>query len=142
VQIVVNRNYYSTGPISVTLTPVAGSATSANFTATPLTLSWADGDSGSQTATIPIVKGGVVAGSPKSFTVNLTNPTNGAVLGPQAHEQVTINANPPPPAPTPSPSGGGGAFDWLGLLCLGWIRWLRRRAFPETSADNANQPGP
>jgi len=126
VQIVVNRNYYYTGPISVTLTPVAGSATTANFSATPLTLSWADGDSGSQTATIPIVKGSVVAGSPKSFMVNLTNPTNGAVLGPQVHEQVTINANPSPSPPTPSPSGGGGAFDWLGLLCLGWIRWLRR----------------
>ena len=137
VQIVVNRNYYSTGAISVTLTPVPGTATAADFSATPITLSWADGDSGSQTAVITIVTANIVAGSPKSFTVNLTNPTNGAVLGPQAHELVTIDASSPPPPPPPS-SGGGGAFDWVALVCLGCVRWLRRRAFPETSADNIN----
>jgi len=124
VQIVVNRNYYATGLISVTLTPVPGSATSADFSATPVTLSWADGDPGSQTAVIPIVKANIVAGSSKSFTVDLTNPTNGAVLGPHAHELVTINASPPTPS---EPSSGGGAFDWLGLLCLGLFRWLQRR---------------
>jgi uncharacterized delta-60 repeat protein len=132
VQIVVNRNYYSTGPISVTLTPVPGTATSADFTATPLTLSWADGDGGPQTATIPIVKANFAVGSQKSFTVDLTNPTSGAVLGPQAHELVTINGDPPPPP------GGGGAFDWLGLLCLGSVRWLRRHAFPVASCEKRN----
>jgi uncharacterized delta-60 repeat protein len=121
VQIVVNRNYYATGPISVTLTPVPGTATTADFSTTPLTLSWADGDSAPQTAVIPIVKANIAVGSPKSFTVDLTNPTNGAVIGPDAHELVTISQ---PSAPS---SGGGGAFDWLGLLCLGWIRWMRRR---------------
>jgi uncharacterized delta-60 repeat protein len=133
VQMVVNRNYYSTGSVSVTLTPVPGTATSADFSTTPLTLSWADGDSGSQTATITIVKSGSV-GPPKSFTVDLSNPTNGAVLGPQAHAVVTI-ASPPPPPP---PSGGGGAFDWFALLCLGWIPWLRRRALARSSADDTN----
>jgi uncharacterized delta-60 repeat protein len=131
VKIVVNRNYYSTGAVSVTLTPVPGSATSADFSTTPLTLSWADGDSSPQTAVIPIVKASIAAGSSKSFTVDLTNPTNGAVLGPQAHEQVTINASPPPP-------GGGGAFDWFTLMCLGCVRWLGRRPLPEISADNTN----
>jgi hypothetical protein len=124
VQIVVNRNYYSTGPISVTLTPVPGTATSADFSTTPLTLSWADGDSGAKTATIPIVTANIV-GSSKSFTVDLTNPTNGAVIGPQAHEDVTIN--PSSLTSSGSSSGGGGAFDWLSLLSLGWIRWLQRR---------------
>jgi uncharacterized delta-60 repeat protein len=124
VQIVVNRNYYATGPISVTLTPVPGTATAADFSATPLTLSWADGESGPKTASIPIVKVNIV-GSPKSFTVNLTNPANGAVIGPQAHELVTINASSAPS----SGGGGGGAFDWFALLCLGCVRWLRRRAF-------------
>jgi uncharacterized delta-60 repeat protein len=132
VQIVVNRNYYYTGPISVTLTPVPGSATTADFSATPLTLSWADGDSSPQTASIAVVTANFV-GSPKSFTVDLTNPTNGAVLGPHAHEVVTINASPPPASP-----GGGGAFDWFALLCLGCVRWLRRRAFPTTTSDDTN----
>jgi hypothetical protein len=134
VQIVVNRNYYATGPISVTLTPVPGSATTADFSATPLTLSWADRDAGSQTAVIPVVTANIV-GSPKSFTVNLTSPTNGAVIGPQAHEMVTINPGSAPSSEgsAPSPggsapsSGGGGAFDWFALLCLGCVRWLRCR---------------
>jgi len=133
VQIDVVRNYNSTGAISVTLTPVPGTATSADFSATPVTLSWADGAGGAQTAVIPIVKGNFSAGSPKSFTVDLSNPTNGAVLGPQAHELVTINASPPAPAQSAQPHGGGGAFDWLALLCLGWVRWLRRRAFVSSS---------
>ena len=129
VQIVVNRNYNSTGPISVTLTPVPGSATTADFSAKPITLSWADGDPGPQTATIPFVKASIV-GSPKSFTVDLTNPTNGAVIGPQAHELVTINPGSASSSGGSAPSsGGGGAFDWLALLCLGCARWLRRRAF-------------
>jgi uncharacterized delta-60 repeat protein len=127
VQIVVNRNYYSTGAISVTLTPVPGSATAADFSATPVTLSWADGDSTPQTATIPIVATNIVGS--KSFTVDLTNATNGAVVGPQAHELVTVNG--------PSP-GGGGALDWFALVCLGCVRWLRRRALAESSADNTN----
>ena len=133
VQIDVVRNYNSTGAISVTLTPVPGTATSADFSATPVTLSWADGAGGAQTAVIPIVKGNFSAGSPRSFTVDLSNPTNGAVLGPQAHELVTINASPPAPAQSAQPHGGGGAFDWLALLCLGWVRWLRRRAFVSSS---------
>jgi hypothetical protein len=114
-------------------TPVAGSATTADFGAAPITLSWADGDSAPKTATIPIVNDNIVE-SPESFTVELSNPTNGAVIGPHSRVVVTIHDPPPPPPP----SGGGGAFDWFALLCLGCVRWLRRRAFPETTADNTN----
>ena len=128
-QVTVNRNYYSTGAVSVTLTPKAGSATTAEFSATPITLSWADGDPDSKTATIPIVNE-QVAKSSESFTVDLSNPTNGALIGPHSHLVVTINYDyqPPPPSPTPS-GGGGGLFDWLTLLCLSCVHWLRRRAF-------------
>jgi hypothetical protein len=84
----------------------------------------------------------MVAKSPESFTVDLSNPTNGALIGPHSHLVVTINYDyqqqqqqqqqqQPPPS-------GGGAFDWLTLLCLGCARWLRLRAFPETTADNTN----
>jgi uncharacterized delta-60 repeat protein len=125
VQIVINRNYYSTGAISVTLTPAPGTATSADFSTAPITLSWADGDSTPKTASIQIVSANIV-GSPKSFTVNLTNPTNGAVIGPQAHELITVNA-------APSPAGGGGAFDWVALLWLACVRWLLR-PLPEAGA--------
>jgi hypothetical protein len=127
VQVVVNRNYYSKGAVSVTLTPIAGSATTSEFGAAPITLSWADGDQQSQTASIPIVNQNVTK-SPESFTVDLSNPTNGALIGPHSHLTVTINYDyQPPPPPAPS-GGGGGLFDWLTLLCLSWVRSLRRRA--------------
>jgi uncharacterized delta-60 repeat protein len=129
VQVTVNRNYYSKGAVSVTLTPIAGSAPTSEFGAAPITLSWADGDQGSQTANIPIVNEKVAKAS-ETFTVDLSNPTNGALIGPHSHLTVTINYDyqPPPPAAAPS-GGGGGVFDWLTLLCLSGVRCLRRRAF-------------
>jgi uncharacterized delta-60 repeat protein len=144
VQVVVNRNYYSKGAVSVTVTPTAGSATTAEFSAAPITLSWADGDSSQQTAMIPIVNE-MVAKSPESFTVDLSNPTNGALIGPHSHLVVTINYDyqqqqqqqQPPPPP-----GGGGAFDWFALLCLGCVRWLRRRALPDPNADTLGNFAP
>src|SRR5262249_33592128 len=120
VKVVVDRNYYSTGAVTVTVTPVAGSATSADFAAAPVVLSWADGDETPKTATIPITKDND-AESGESFTVELTNPSNGAVVGPHSHLTVTISDAPPPSG------GGGGAFDGLALLCLGCLRWLRTR---------------
>jgi uncharacterized delta-60 repeat protein len=135
-QVVVNRNYYSKGAVSVTVVPVAGSATTAEFSAAPITLSWADGDSSPQTAMIPIVNE-KVAKSPESFTVKLSNATNGALIGPHSQLLVTINYDyQPPPAPAAqTPSGGGGALDWFALLCLGCFRWLRRCAVPVTSRE-------
>ena len=121
VQVLVNRNYYFQGAVSVTVTPVPGSATSADFSPSPITLSWADGDSNTQVANIPLINSG--AGSARSFTVQLSNPTNGAVVGPSTLE-VTIN----PTAPVQTGGGGGGGgFDWLTLVALAWLGGLRRR---------------
>jgi len=119
VEVVVDRKYYSTGAVTVAVTPVAGSATTADFAAAPIVLSWADGDSTPKTAAIPITKDNA-AESPESFTLELANPSNGAVVGPHSRLVVTIDDAPPP-------SGGGGAFDGLTLLCLGCLRWLRSR---------------
>jgi hypothetical protein len=131
VQVAVNRNYYSKGAVSVTVTPTAGTATTAEFTAAPITLSWADGDQGAQVATIPIVNEKVAKPS-ETFTVDLSNPTNGALIGPHSHLVVTINydyqAQQQQQQQPPPPPSGGGAFDWLTLLCLSCVRWLRRRA--------------
>jgi len=122
VQVVVDRNFYSTGPVTVTVTPVAGSATTADFAAAPIVLSWADGDAAPKTATIPIINDND-AEPQESFTVELSNPTQGAVVGPHSHLVVTINND----DQTSSGGGGGGAFDGLALLCLGCVRWLRSR---------------
>ena len=142
-QVVVNRNYYSKGAVSVTLTPRAGSATTAEFTATPITLTWPDGDSDPKAATIPIVNERVDK-SPETFTVDLSNPTNGALIGPHSHLVVTINYDyqpqqpQPQPQPQPQSGGGSGALEWLTFLCLSAVGWMRRRAFPKTPADNSN----
>jgi hypothetical protein len=85
---------------------------------------------------IPIVNE-KVAKSPESFKVKLSNPTNGALIGPHSQLVVTINYDyqPPPAAAAEAPSGGGGALDWFALLRLGCARWLRRRAFPVASCE-------
>jgi uncharacterized delta-60 repeat protein len=126
VTVLVNRNYYASGSTSVTLTPVTGSATGADFATAPVTLSWADGDMQPKAATFAITSDNVTE-SAESFTVGLSNPTNGAVIGPQSVETVTIMDS-PTVAPPPSGGGGGGGLDWLTLGFLTLVRWLRRRA--------------
>jgi uncharacterized delta-60 repeat protein len=126
VTVVVNRSYYSSGATSVTLTPVTGSATAADFATAPVTLSWADGDMAPKSATFAITPDNVTE-SDESFTVKLSNPTNGALIGSQSLETVTLMDS-PTVAPPPSGGGGGGGLDWLTLGCLTLVRWLRRRA--------------
>ena len=89
VTVTVNRNYYSSGATSVTLTPVAGTATSADFTASPITVSWADGDAQPKTVMIPITMDNI-AEPTESFTVTLSNATNGALIGPNSVVTVSI----------------------------------------------------
>ena len=46
-QLTVSRGFYSSGTVSVTLTPLAGTAAAgADFVADPITLTWADGEGG------------------------------------------------------------------------------------------------
>ncbi|MBS0580882.1 MAG: hypothetical protein JSR36_16620 [Proteobacteria bacterium] len=123
--VVVNRNYYSAGAVSVTLTPTPGSAGTADFASAPVTLSWADGETGPKQATFAITQDNTVESS-ESFTIVLSNPTNGAVIGPQSVYTVTIQDLTVGP-PHSSGSGGGGSLDWLVLGSLGLARWLRRR---------------
>ena len=115
--VVVHRNYYYDGAVSVTLTPVAGTATAGDdFIADPVTLSWADQDTATQTVEIALNNDAVQEGS-ESFTVELSNSTGGAVIGPQSSGTITIEANDAPPPPPP-PRGGGGAAGLLSLLFL------------------------
>ena len=92
----VQRNYYYDGAVSVTLTPVAGTATAGDdFIAEPVTLSWADQDSITQTVEIALNNDAMQEGS-ESFTVELSNPTGGAVIGPRSSGTITIEANDAP----------------------------------------------
>ncbi|MDH4072676.1 MAG: hypothetical protein OEV41_06170 [Gammaproteobacteria bacterium] len=118
------RNYYLSGIVTVTVTPVSGTAVAGeDFVAAPVTLTWADGEAGWKTAVIPIVDDTTQEGS-ETFTVELSNPTGGAVIGPRWRTTVGIYRN-----DTPQSAGsGGGAFGVFSLLLLGMLRWLRRTA--------------
>ncbi len=130
VQVWVNRNFYVDGPISVTATPVAGTATAgSDFVADPVTVSWADQDWEAKLVEFEIVDDAIQEGS-ESFTIVLSDPTGGAVIGPYAVDTITIAAN-DAPARRANRGGGGGSAGFLSLLLLGFaelFRALQRRA--------------
>ena len=119
-EVVVYRNFYSEGAVSVTVTPVAGSADAGDdFDASPVTLHWADGDSEPKVALIGIVDDDEPEFA-ENLTIQLSQPTGGAILGPSASAQLSINFN-----DTQNTSGGGGSTGWLSLLLLGLATLLR-----------------
>jgi hypothetical protein len=125
VEVSVFREYYSSGVVSVTLTPIAGTATAdADFVASPITLTWADGERGRKVARIPILDDADPE-QQEEFTVQLSNPAGGAVLGSRSTMRVAIFQN-DQPASVPGSDGGGGAFDFLSLFLLGLLRTMRR----------------
>jgi hypothetical protein len=126
--VTVYRNYFTTGEVSVTVTPASGTATAdEDFSAAPVTLTWADGNSEPMTVEIPITDDESEE-SAEDFSVSLSAPTGGAIVGPHDSISITISANDQPP-PDRDDGGGGGVFDILSLLGLGsLVAALRRRA--------------
>ena len=124
-EILVSRDYYTSGAVSVTLTPVAGvtdtATAGADFVADPITLTWTDGEAGVKVARIPIMND-TLDETYETFTVNLSNATGGAVIGSRASARVGILGALPPIVS----SGGGGAFGFLSLVLLGLLRTIRR----------------
>jgi hypothetical protein len=120
-ELTVSRSTYSSGPVSVTLTPLAGTAApGADFVADPITLTWADGEAGNKVARIPLVDD-TQSELDEDFTVQLSNPTGGATVGPQSIARVRILDNDAPP-----PSRGAGAFDLFSVSLLGLLLTMRR----------------
>jgi uncharacterized delta-60 repeat protein len=125
-KISVFREYYSTGIVSVTVTPVSGTALAGvDFVADPVTLTWADGETGWKDATIPLINDTSVEPQ-ETFTIELSSPSGGAIIGPHSSMTVRIAANDRPVVVEGSSSGGSGAFGLLSLLLLGVVRLLRR----------------
>ncbi len=128
VQAWVSRNYYLDGAVSVTLTPVARTAAAGDdFDAMPVTLSWADQESGAKLVEIPI-RDDSRREADEIFTVELSNPAGGAIIGPRSSATITIAANDQPIPPVPGRGGGGGgggSSGWLSLLLLGLAELFR-----------------
>jgi uncharacterized delta-60 repeat protein len=117
------RNYYSSGPVSITVTPRPGTAEAGlDFDASPVTLSWADGEMGTKSATIPIIND-TAEESTESFTVELTNATGGAITAWPELASVHIGASDLTPAAQDS---GGGSMGFVSMLLLGLASLLRR----------------
>jgi len=124
--LIVSRNFYSEGPVSVTLTPIADTATGGDdFAADPLVLTWQDGEGHPQFVEVTI-NNDTVTEEAETFTAELSTPTGGAIIGPRATTSVTIVANDQPAPPPPSSSGGGGGGGYTSLLLLGFSGLIRR----------------
>jgi uncharacterized delta-60 repeat protein len=117
----VYRNFYSEGAVSVTVTPVAGTATADDdFVATPVTLTWEDQDTEPKFASFRANDDDEAEDS-ESITIELSNPTGGAIIGAHGSRQVMIEAN----DRQNSGGGGGGSLGWLSLLFLAMITAIR-----------------
>ncbi len=76
----VTRTANSSGAVTVNFTTGDGTALAGtHYTAQSGTLSWANGDSAPKTVTIALATGAIFSGL-KTFTVNLSGPTGGAVI--------------------------------------------------------------
>jgi len=137
VQMEVTRNYYWSGAVSVSLNPVSGSATAGqDFPTAPVTVSWPDGETGTIYVNVPITDDDEIE-EDETFTIELSNATGGAIVGPRSSMTITIKnddpsstpdpppgTDPPPGSDPPAdPSGGGGRLGWLTLLLLFLMRY-------------------
>jgi uncharacterized delta-60 repeat protein len=116
VQLTVFRDDYVNGEVSVTLTPIAGTATATeDFDPDPITLFWGGGNAGAKTVAIAVVDDSVQEG-PESFIVELSNPTGGAVIGEPSRMTITIEASDQGPPPPPPADAGRLGFLGAGTL--------------------------
>jgi uncharacterized delta-60 repeat protein len=122
--IAVSRDYYSEGEVSVTITPDSGTATAGDdFADASYTVTWAAGNADVQYIRIPIVDDSTHEGN-ETFTVRLSNPTGGAILGAHADQAVTIAAD-SSTSPGGRDGGGGGTTGWLSIFLLGCLQFFR-----------------
>ena len=127
------RSGLSVGLVSVDYATLSDTAQSgADFVAAQGERHWATGDSSAKTITVNITNDTTVE-SDEAFTVVLSNPSAGAILGSNSTVTVTIVDDDDPPANDPPPvvsdGGGGGVFDWLAVLALACFGWLRTPRF-------------
>ena len=135
--VTVSRNYYTEGAVSVTVTPVSGSAIAGeDFVADPVTLTWADGEGGGKNVSFPIVDDSTREDAEK-FSVKLSAPTGGAVIGTRSELSVTIVTSDQPP---PQSKSGGGAVGALSLCLLALGTMLRQLARRVTGSRRSRDP--
>ncbi len=123
----VQRDFYATGAVSVTVRVVGGTAEAGRDFGSPanpsawqdVVLSWPDGDASPRLVVIPTSLDKRDENA-ETVILEIASPTGGAALGVNKQATLTI-------ANTPAPDGGGGSFGWLGAFLLGLWGACRRR---------------
>ncbi len=94
VQVWLSRDFYDVGRVCVTVATRSGTATAGeDFTATESLQCWEDRDTEFRLVQIPILRDNL-SEQDERFTVVLSHPTGGAVVGAQRLARVTIRGNP------------------------------------------------
>ena len=140
VEVVVNRTQSANGSASITVTPIAMTAGPGDFSLAPTTVSWSDGDLAPKAVRITI-SNDTNSEPTETFTVELSNPTGGASIGPNSTATISITDDDSPGAGASGGAGGskggggGGALDWLVVFILTW--WENRRRALSLSRSQA-----
>jgi hypothetical protein len=154
VTLTVGRHAGSSGTVSVGYATQSGTADAgSDFTATNGTLTWADGELGNKTVTIPIVQDSAVEGT-EFFTVTLSNPTGGAsipasgatatirILDDEADNFPTTNALPPGYTSPNNPNARTPDSRWTVDTSQGYrSQWSLRSAQARTATNSSMEPG-
>jgi uncharacterized delta-60 repeat protein len=118
----IERRYYSEGPVCVTVAPTSGTAISAvDFGSATSIVCWDDQDVDSKMVEVPIIDDNHREDI-ESFSLALSAPTGGAVIGAQDTATVTLYDNEPPPV-----RGGGGPAGLVEILLLALLAASQRR---------------
>ena len=97
VKVQVARTAGIAGAVSVNFSTGGGNAVAGtDYTTTTGSLSWADGEGGAKSITIPLTNN-AVANAAKTFQVTLSNPTGGASIGSASVAEVTLLDDDSPP---------------------------------------------
>ncbi len=92
-QVILRRNYYFGGRVCVTLTAKSGTATAGrDFSGDPVTACWEDQEEDWQLIDLPIFEDNRQEGF-ETFTLELSHPTGGAVIGPIGSVTITLRDN-------------------------------------------------
>jgi len=103
ISLTVRRKQGAVGDISVKYTSADGSATASNdYQAASGTLNWAAGDTSDKTLTVAILKDAQQEAT-EDFTVTLSEPSNGALLGNNSSTTISIDDIRDPQAPVVEP---------------------------------------
>ena len=90
-QVVLRRSYYFEGRVCVTLTAKSGTATAGkDFGPKPVTACWDDQYEDWQLPNLQLFNDDRKEG-PETFTIELSNPTGGAIIGPIGSLTITLN---------------------------------------------------